>query len=302
MSQDDLEKGAREGVRGDTWFDRFKVALGLKPAGSIRDDLEDALEEGETAADDDFSVEEKRILRNVLTARDTRVQDVMVPRSAILAVPDDATFAELRALFASAAHSRLPVFTETLDDPRGMIHIRDMFARLDSLPLDARVRDLGLIRPVLFAPGSKPALDLLLEMQSKRIHMALVIDEYGATDGLVSMEDLIEIIVGEIEDEHDIVEDSGVETLEGGAIAINAHATLDEVTALLKIEFEPISEEHEIGTIGGYVTAFLGRVPATGEHVATDNGLIFTILDGDSRRIRRLRIAPAPEVVDPAGE
>lgn len=297
MSQDDQDRQPKE-----SWFDRFKLALGLRPVGSIRDDLEDALEEGEASADDDFSVEEKRILRNVLTARDTRVQDVMVPRSAITAVPDDATFAELRALFAAAAHSRLPVFTETLDDPRGMIHIRDMFARLDAIPLDARVRDIGLIRPVLFAPGTKPALDLLLEMQSKRIHMALVIDEYGATDGLVSMEDLIEIIVGEIEDEHDIVEDSAVEVLDGGAIAINAHATLEEVTALLKVPFESISEEHEIGTIGGYVTAFLGRVPSAGESVATDNGLIFTILDGDSRRIRRLRITPAPEVADPAAD
>ncbi|MCZ8184087.1 MAG: hemolysin family protein [Beijerinckiaceae bacterium] len=302
MSQEDLDRNVREGAKGDSWFDRLKVALGLKAPGSIRDDLEDALEEGEAGGDDDFTVEEKRILRNLLTARDIRIQDVMVPRSAIIAVPDDATLAELRALFASAAHSRLPVYTETLDDPRGMIHIRDMFARLDSIPLDARVREIGLVRPVLFAPGSKPALDLLLEMQSKRIHMALVIDEYGATDGLVSMEDLIEIIVGEIEDEHDIAEDSGVEPLEGGAIAINAYATLEEVTALLKVPFEPISDEHEIGTIGGYVTAFLGRVPVVGESVASDNGLIFTILDGDSRRIRRLRIAPAPEIADAAGE
>lgn len=302
MSQDDSDKTLREVPRGESWFDRFKVALGLKPAGSIRDDLEDALEEGEASDDDDFSVEEKRILRNLLTARDRRVQDVMVPRSAILAIPDDATFAELRALFAEAAHSRLPVYVETLDDPRGMIHIRDMFARLDSIPLDARVRDIDLIRPVLFAPGSKPALDLLLEMQAKRIHMALVIDEYGATDGLVSMEDLIEIIVGEIEDEHDIAEDSGVERLSDGGLAINAHATLDEVAELMKVTFEPISEEHEIGTIGGYVTAFLGRVPAVGESVATDNGLIFRILEGDSRRIRRLSITPAPEVADAAGE
>jgi CBS domain containing-hemolysin-like protein len=302
MSQDDSDKTLREIPRAESWFDRFKVALGLKPAGSIRDDLEDALEEGEASSDDDFSVEEKRILRNLLTARDRRVQDVMVPRSAILAISDDATFAELRALFAEAAHSRLPVYVETLDDPRGMIHIRDMFARLDSIPLDALVRDIDLIRPVLFAPGSKPALDLLLEMQAKRIHMALVIDEYGATDGLVSMEDLIEIIVGEIEDEHDIAEDSGVERQSDGGLAINAHATLDEVAELMKVAFEPISEEHEIGTIGGYVTAFLGRVPSVGESVATDNGLIFRILEGDSRRIRRLSITLAPEVVDAAGE
>lgn len=291
-SRKEPPKDARE--HRDSWIDRFKLALGLKAPASIRDDLEDALEESEERETDDFTREEKRILRNLLTARDIRVQDVMVPRGSIIGISDGASFADLRELFAAAAHSRVPVYSETLDDPKGMIHIRDMFARLDAIALDAKVADIGLVRPVLYAPGSMPALDLLLEMQAKRIHMALVIDEYGATDGLVSLEDLLEIIVGEIEDEHDIIEDIGVEHLGEGVIAINAHAAIDEVARLMQVELEPASDEHDIGTIGGYVTAFLGRVPVKGEVVTAPGGLVFTILDGDSRRLKRVRIAPAP--------
>jgi CBS domain containing-hemolysin-like protein len=309
MSNDEIPEkpSATEAARRDgkenreSWFDRFRIALGLKAPGSIREDLEDALDQAGDGEADAFTTEEKRILRNLLTARDIRVQDVMVPRSAIIAISDDASFSELRALFASAAHSRLPVYKETLDDPRGMIHIRDMFARLDEIDLAAKVRDIDLIRPVLFAPGSMPALDLLLEMQGKHIHMALVIDEYGGTDGLVSIEDLLEIIVGEIEDEHDIIEDPDIVKLADGSIEINAHASVDDVARLMGVELEPASDEHDIGTIGGYVTAMLGRVPVVGEMVTPDGVLAFTIVQGDSRRVKRLRIAPAPTPeVEPA--
>ena len=273
------------------WFDRMKVALGLKAAPSIRDDLEDALEEISDSDDDDFSVEERRILRNLLAARDRRVQDVMVARGAIIGVSDGVTFDSLREIFASAGHSRMPVYGETLDDPKGMIHIRDVFAKLDAIEGNTPISKTALVRPVLFAPGSMPALDLLLDMQAQRIHMALVIDEYGATDGLVSMEDLIEIIVGEIEDEHDVTEDPQVETLANGAIAINGFASLTLVGELLDIELEAPSEDHDIETIGGYVTARLGRVPARGEKIDDPSGLRFTVLDGDKRRLKRLKIA-----------
>jgi CBS domain containing-hemolysin-like protein len=216
----------------------------------------------------------------------------MVPRGSIIGISDNALFAELRALFASAGHSRLPVYGETLDDPKGMIHIRDMFARMDEIDSDTRVSEMGLVRRVLFAPGSMPALDLLLEMQGKRIHMALVIDEYGATDGLVSIEDLLEIIVGEIEDEHDIAEDPEIVALPEKGFAINAQTSLDQVEALLDVKLAVESDDHDIGTIGGYVTAFLGRVPSPGESIIAPNGLQFTILEGDRRRIRRLQIVP----------
>jgi CBS domain containing-hemolysin-like protein len=277
----------------DGWFDRMKVALGLKPAPSIRDDLEDALEDTQGSADDEFSVEERRILRNLLAARDRRVQDVMVARGAIIAVSDSVTFASLRAVFATAGHSRIPVYGETLDDPKGMIHIRDVLSKLDDIAPETPVSQTSLVRPVLFAPGSMPALDLLLDMQAQRIHMALVIDEYGATDGLASMEDLIEIIVGEIEDEHDVTEDAQVEMLPSGAMAINAFASLDAVNALLGMTLDAESEDHDIETIGGYVTALLGRVPSRGEKIEDPEGVTFTVLDGDKRRIKRLKIAKA---------
>lgn len=300
MSQDDSnggESSRREPTKEhrESWTDRFLVAIGLRPPTSIRDDLEEALEETGSDDADAFSPEEKRILRNILTARGKRVQDVMVARGAIIAVSEIATFGELRGLFASAGHSRLPVYGETLDDPKGMVHIRDMFARLDGVPLDARLVDIDLIRPILFAPGSMPALDLLLEMQAKRIHMALVIDEYGGTDGLVSIEDVIEIIVGEIEDEHDVSEDAEIEVLPGGALAINASAPLAEVEDRLAVRLTEDGEAHEVGTIGGYVTAVLGRVPHVGETVTMPDGIAFTVLDGDGRRLRRLRIALAGE-------
>lgn len=297
MSSDDSAErtgGTEARGRSESWISRIKLALGLKPAASIRNDLEDALEEQDAGDDDDFSTEERRILRNLLTARGKRVQDVMVPRGAIIGISDEARFEDLRVLFASAGHSRVPVYGETLDDPKGMIHIRDMFAKMQSIEAGTAIGKAALVRPLLFAPGSMPALDLLLDMQAKRIHMALVIDEYGATDGLVSLEDLIEIIVGDIEDEHDIVEDPNIEPLADGAYAIDARASLERVSALMGVEFAAPSEEHDIETVGGYVTAFLGRVPAKGETMEGPNGLMFTVVDGDPRRLRRIQIAPPP--------
>ena len=294
VERQSTEAKPREAAHKDSWIERFKLALGLKAPPSIRDDLEDALEEAESGQDDEFSVEERRILRNLLAARDKRVQDVMVPRGSIIGISDESKLDDLNTLFRSAGHSRVPVYGETLDDPKGMIHIRDMFSRLDTLAPTTPIGKTGLVRPVLFAPGSMPALDLLLDMQAKRIHMALVIDEYGATDGLVSLEDLVEIIVGEIEDEHDEIEDAHVERLADGAIAIDAHAMIEDVATLMGVSFISVSEEHDIETVGGYVTALLGRVPEVGEVVDAPNGLIFTVLDGDARRIKRLKIMPEP--------
>lgn len=284
----------------ENWLDRFKLALGLKAPGSIREDLAEALDEAEQGETEDFTQEEKRILRNLLTARDTRVCDVMVPRGAIVAISEEASVADLKAVFAQGSHSRVPVYGETLDDPKGMIHLRDLFAKLDTLEAESKVKDLAFMRTVLFVPATLPALDLLLEMQAKHIHMALVIDEYGSTDGLVSIEDLLEIIVGDIEDEHDIALDSAVEHFPDGAIAIGGQADLDEAAALLKTTFEPLSEDHDIGTIGGYITAYCGRVPAPGEIVQLPDGLTVTILEGDSRRLKRVRISPSPPTPDDA--
>jgi CBS domain containing-hemolysin-like protein len=284
----------RENSR-ETWGERLKIALGLKPAHSIRDNLEDALEDPETEGDDEsFTQEERRILRNLLDARDTRVQDVMVPRGSIIGISEEATFGELRALFHSAGHSRLPVYGETLDDPKGMVHIRDVFVRLESLSSSVLVGKSGLVRPVLFAPASMPALDLLLDMQRQRIHMALVIDEYGETDGLVSLEDLLEIIVGNIEDEHDSNEEIRIEALPNGDLMVDAQAPLDDVALRLGLRIHAEEGEQAASTVGGYISALLGRLPAKGEVITAPNGVVFTVLDGDTRRIRKVRVAPPP--------
>lgn len=279
----------------ESWVERFKVALGLKPQPSIRDDLEDALDEPESAGEEDgFTQEERRILRNLLDARDKRVQDVMVPRGSIIGISEEVTFGELKALFLSAGHSRLPVYGETLDDPKGMVHIRDVFVRMEGLSSSILVGKSGLVRPVLFAPATMQALDLLLDMQRQRIHMALVIDEYGETDGLVSLEDLLEIIVGNIEDEHDSREEIRIESLPNGDLVVDAQAPLDEVSLRLGLRIELEEGEQAASTVGGYVAALLGRLPEKGEVITAPSGLIVTVLDGDARRMRKLRLARPP--------
>ena len=207
--------GSRE--QQSSLFDRVRALFGLAPA-SARDDIEDVIEE---SASEEFTPQERAILKNVLALHDVRVEDVMVPRADVVALALDTPLRDVLDCFRTAGHSRLPVYDETLDDPRGMIHIRDFVVFLASDPrfglmtgpepagadaetsLDMPLSAARILRPVLYAPPSMPALDLLLKMQASRTHMALVIDEYGGTDGLVSIEDVMESIVGDIEDEHD---------------------------------------------------------------------------------------------------
>src|ERR671917_2733795 len=235
----------------DHWYDRVLIRLGLKPRDSIRHDLEDAL--AETVEDTDFSPQERAMLKNVLSFHRIRVDDVMVPRADIVAVAADTTLGDLLNLFRTAGHSRLPVYGETLDDPKGMVHIRDFLdflaMRADSrasrrrkaeggtpippslgrVDLSMTLAQAKILRPVLFVPRSMPAIDLLVRMQATRTHMALVIDEYGGTDGLVSIEDLVEMVVGDIEDEHDV--EAGRTVLrEGDTLVADARASLEEVS------------------------------------------------------------------------
>jgi CBS domain containing-hemolysin-like protein len=294
----------------DHWYDRVLTRLGLKPRESIRHDLEDVL--AETVEDTDFSPQERAMLKNVLSFHRIRVEDVMVPRADIVAVAADTNLGDLLNLFRTAGHSRLPVYGETLDDPKGMVHIRDFLdfiaMRADSGASEAGASDeaplpsLGLIdlsmalssanilRPVLFVPRSMPAIDLLVRMQATRTHMALVIDEYGGTDGLVSIEDLVEMVVGDIEDEHD--EDSTltiVEAAEGAYIA-DARASLDEVKETLGVDLTEEEGAEDIDTIGGFIVTLAGRVPSRSEVIVGPAGLEFEVLDADPRRVKRLRI------------
>jgi CBS domain containing-hemolysin-like protein len=301
MSEEERQSGAN-------LFERLRGLLGLS-AGSVRDDIEEALEEADAGAD--FSPGERAILKNVLALHDVRVADVMAPRADVVALPLEATVAEALAAFRTAGHSRLPVYHETLDDPRGMIHIRDFLDFLASdpafgliageraskvvdHPYDMRtpLSQTPLVRPVLFAPPSMPALDLLARMQASRIHIALVIDEYGGTDGLASMEDIVETIVGNIEDEHDEAEGEQISRGVDGKFTVEARAPLDEVAEAVGLDVAELEEAEEVDTIGGLVTAIAGRVPARGEIVAGPQGFEFEVLDADPRRLKRVRIHP----------
>jgi len=232
-----------------------------------------------------------------------RVEDVMVPRADITAIDSAATLKELSEAFKAAGHSRLPIYKETLDDPTGMVHIKDL---LPYLMLDAKGRsgktypDKKVVqyikRPVLFVPPSMLAQDLLRRMQARRVHMAIVVDEYGGTDGLVTIEDLIEPIVGDIDDEHDEAEpEVQIVTDKGGRSVWEADAriTIDDFEAALGRDFATDDEEEDVDTLGGLIFTLAGRVPERGEIIPHETGLEFEVLDADPRRVKRLRIRDA---------
>src|SRR5580658_9313806 len=289
-------------------FERVRALFGLAPA-SARDDIEDALEE---SALEEFTPQERAILKNVLKLHEVRVEDVMVPRADVVALSLDTPLSEVLDCFRTAGHSRLPVYEETLDDPRGMIHIRDFLVFLASDPrfglmsgpaaapdggdgetgLDMPLAAARILRPVLYAPPSMPALDLLLKMQASHTHMALVIDEYGGTDGLVSIEDVMESIVGDIEDEHDEDETPELHASDDGGFIAEARAPLDAVSEAVGFDFASLSEAEGVDTIGGLVTAGAGRVPNRGEILKGPGQFEFEVLDADPRRIKRLKIWP----------
>ncbi len=287
--------------REDSWFDRLRQAVGFKPAGSLRDEIEAALEDEHAAAD--FSAEERLMLRNILRLRDVRVHDVMVPRADILALDRDMTLSEVIRAFRESGHSRMPAYRESLDDPVGMVHIKDLmdfltgvacagtegvdFARAD---LSVTLADTDLIRSVLFVPPSMPAATLLSTMQQSHVQMAVVIDEYGGTDGLVSLEDVVEIVFGEIEDEHDEDDAPRITPEADGALVVDARADLDDLAAALGTPIEVDEEHDDADTVGGLVFTLLGRIPEAGEHVALPGGIALEILESDRRRVKRLRV------------
>jgi CBS domain containing-hemolysin-like protein len=282
-------------------IDRLRGLLGLAPA-SVREDIEDALEE----VAGDVTPHERALLKNVLGLHDLRVEDAMIPRADIVAISQEATLREALALFRDAGHSRLPVYVDTLDDPRGMVHIRDFVnhiavcsetgdgavgAARKIIDFEATLAQVDLLKPVLFVPRSMPALDLLIRMQTTRTHLALVIDEYGGTDGLVTIEDIMEMIVGDIEDEHDVAEPPEIVELDNGDFLVDARADLDEATARLGVDFRLEDTPAEVTTIGGLVAWLAGRVPMRGEIIPTPvEPYEFEIVDADPRRVGKLRV------------
>jgi CBS domain containing-hemolysin-like protein len=297
---------------GETWFGRIlRSLLGWK-SGSIRSDLRVLLEDS-TPAETGFSPEESKMLRSILGLRERRVDDLMIPRADIVAVQQDIPLGELVKVFENAAHSRLVVYDDTLDDPVGMVHIRDLIAfmtaratvgaqtkgRRKKLPagLDLKAVDLSLplsaakiIRTILFVPPSMSPIDLLAKMQATRIHLALVIDEYGGTDGLISIEDIVEQIVGDIEDEHDEAAEHTIVRQPDGSFVADARVNLEEVLATVGVEFDVGEATEEVDTLGGYLVARVGRLPVRGELVPGPGSFEIEVLDADPRRIKKVKI------------
>ncbi len=259
------------------------------------------------------SAEQLELLNNIRHLRHVRVEDLMVPRADIEAVEIGIELGALLKLFEESGHSRMPVYVETLDDPRGMIYIRDVVAYitrssetpkssrrkvaphnldLKRVGLDKPLSSLKLVRPVLFVPHSMPAMALLGRMQASRTQMALVIDEYGGTEGLVSLEDIVEVIVGDIEDEHDEIEVPLIDDKGSGTFVVDAKAELEDVAVAIGSSFQTGEMGEDIDTIGGLVAALAGRVPVRGE-VVEGLGFEFRVIDADPRRIKRLEIAPS---------
>ncbi|MBN8972068.1 MAG: HlyC/CorC family transporter [Rhizobiales bacterium] len=302
----------------DNWLMRaIRTLFGWK-AGSVRDDLQVVLD-ASTPDDSGFSAVERTMLRNLLNLHEQRIADVMIHRADIVAVKQDIPLGELMALFESAAHSRFVVYNETLDDPVGMVHIRDLLAfmtakakvpeppktrrkkpltaglDLRALDLALPLTDAGIIRNLLYVPPSMRAIDLLAQMQASRLHLALVVDEYGGTDGLVSIEDIVEQIVGEIDDEHDSTEPPSIVRQGENAFIADARASLDDVREMIGDAFDTGEAGEEVETLGGFIVTHVGRLPVRGEIISGPGDFEIEVLDADPRRVKRLRIGPRKE-------
>ncbi|WP_372423950.1 hemolysin family protein [Salinarimonas chemoclinalis] len=375
------ERPGREGSR-EGWMDRLLARVGLRARETTRADLEDLL--ALTAENPGISPHERAMLRNVLRFHRMRVYDVMVPRADIVAVAHETSLGEMLRVFRTAGHSRLPVYGETLDDPKGMVHIRDfldyLVARaenggprrrkakepgrtaakpgegeagggkapggrapaakaassapdakvksrtepragadrsgadkagngrsgegrngagpakaldavsLSNIDLSATLASARILRPVLFVPPSMPAVELLVRMQTTRTHMALVIDEYGGTDGLVSIEDLVEMVVGDIEDEHDLASEAMIRASGADTWVADARADLEEASRVIGYDFTEAEVAEDVDTLGGLIVALAGRVPARAELIAGPESFEFEVLDADPRRLKRVRV------------
>jgi CBS domain containing-hemolysin-like protein len=261
-------------------------------AAAIRESLEEVIEESERASPA-LSAQERVMLGNLLRFGELTVLDVMVPRAEIAAVDESIGLAELLKIFREVQHSRLPIYRETLDDPTGLIHVKDVLGLLQPEPdgaycLSPHAGITALRRPILFAPPSMRALDLLLKMQASHTHLALVIDEYGGTDGLVSIEDIIEEIVGDIADEHD--DDAAELKVDGNSYLADARMYLDDFKIQTGHDLQIADSEQDIDSLGGLVVSLLGRVPQRGEIITHPDGTEFQVMEADPRRVRRLRV------------
>ena len=291
---EDDSRGVQDGR--SFWSGIRALIFGDNGEATLRDQIEEAIEsrEGEVPGVGDLSHVERQMLLNILHFGEKNAGDVAVPRGDIYAVPAETSFGALVAAFTEAGHSRMPVFEGSLDTVIGMIHVKDLFAVQvggAEPPDDIRT----LMRTPLYVPESMGMLDLLARMRAERIHLAIVVDEFGGTEGLLTIEDVVEEIVGEIEDEHDDEVSALLIPIEDGLWDADARAELEDVAEAIDARLGAVEED--VDTLGGLAFVLAGRVPRTGEMLEHPSGWRLEVVDSDSRRVRRLRLHPPEEKI-----
>ena len=280
----------------DRSFARLRNLLRLirrpRNGESLRETIDEMIEEPPADGPHPLSAQERVLIGNILKVHDRTAADAMVPRVDIVALDVETSFYEVVKLMVEQGHSRVPVYRETLDNVIGFVHAKDLLGPA----AERRETKLSLIlRKVLFVAPSVPILDLLVQMRQARTHIAMVADEFGGIDGLVTIEDLIEEIVGEIEDEHDVADEPRLAERADGTLIADARTPIEALEEHQGVRLRPSGEQEEVDTLGGLVSSLAGRVPKRGEVIAHPSGIEFEVLDADPRKIKRLRVRRSPD-------
>ena len=292
-NNDDPGKSQNLTDRIRVWMRNLKRISGSN--GSARDTLDELIDEREES-EQPLDPDERLLVANILELRNLTIYDVMVPRADIVAIPSNASLQEVIDVSTREGHSRLPIYTETLDDAQGMVHIKDVVGWRGR---DAAFKLDEVKRKLLFVAPSMRVLELLLEMRVKRSHMALVVDEFGGVDGLVTIEDLIEEVVGDIEDEHDEAEEIQISTIDENTYVVDARCELEDLAQALGPEFDPGEHAEDVDTLGGLVTSMVDRVPVRGEVISKLRGFEFEIIQADPRRVKTIKVTRRKRMARP---
>jgi len=279
----------------DRSFSRLRNFLRLirrqRNGESVRETIDEMIEDPSAEDPHSLSEHERVLIGNILKVHDRTAADVMVPRVDIVALDAETPFPEVVRCMVEQGHSRVPVYRETLDDVIGFVHVKDM---LGPAAEHRRTNLSPILRKVLFVAPSLLILDLLVQMRQARTHIAMVVDEFGGIDGLVTIEDLIEEIVGEIEDEHDVADRPSLTERADGTLIADARTPIEVLEERQGIQLRPTGEQEEVDTLGGLVSNLAGRVPKRGEVITHPTGMQFEVLDADPRRVKRLRVRSPP--------
>jgi magnesium and cobalt transporter len=296
-STEPSDRRSRDSTLFDALADWLKTKFRRSEDVTLRDILQEVIEE-HSDSEALLNPQERLMLMNLAKLRELSVADVMVPRADIIALDVATPFDEVVKLFGEAEHSRLPLYRKNLDGVIGMVHIKDVFkVQSDVIHGMAPPKIEALRRDILFVPPSMPVVDLLIKMRATRVHMALVIDEYGGIDGLATIEDLVEQFVGDIEDEHDVIEPEPLRQVSEGVIDADARGSVEALDEMIGRKLLLEERDEDIETIGGLVVAIAGRVPQRGEVISHPDGVEFEVIDADPRRLKKLKIRFSPKPV-----